>query len=68
MTEITLADLRKVFATAILLVVVQWVVRSGGDLHAIVPTFGGLIGFVGFFAALFLVGLLFLYLQRQSAW
>ncbi|SIR51710.1 hypothetical protein SAMN05421858_2603 [Haladaptatus litoreus] len=64
MTELTMADLRKVFAIAILLTIVQWVVTSG-DLHAIAPT---LVGFIAIFAALFVVGLLFFFLQRQAPW
>ncbi|GAA0224551.1 hypothetical protein ACFFQF_09670 [Haladaptatus pallidirubidus] len=65
MTELTMADFRKVFPIAILLTIVQWVATSGGDLHAIVPT---LAGFIAIFAAFFVVGLLFLFLQRQAPW
>jgi heme/copper-type cytochrome/quinol oxidase subunit 4 len=65
MTEIGMADLRKAFVIALLLTVIQQIVTSGGDIRAIIPTLGG---FIVFFAALFVVGLLFLHLQRQSAW
>lgn len=64
MTELTMADLRKVFPIALLLTVLQWLVTSG-DIHDIVPT---VAGFIAVFAAFFVVGVLFLLLQRQAAW
>ncbi|WP_435155714.1 hypothetical protein [Haladaptatus sp. DFWS20] len=65
MTEITMADLRTNFGIAFLIAVFDWVVTTGGKIGNFVTVVGGLIVFL---AAFFVVGLLFLFLQRQNAW
>ncbi|EFW93751.1 hypothetical protein ZOD2009_01370 [Haladaptatus paucihalophilus DX253] len=65
MTEITLTDLRIIFGTALGLTVFGILMTTGEGPQSLITTMGGIIAFL---VALFLVGLLFLYLQRRSAW
>ncbi|WP_423743725.1 hypothetical protein V5735_11910 (plasmid) [Haladaptatus sp. SPP-AMP-3] len=65
MTEITLTDFRIIFGTVLGLTVFGVLMTTDEGPQSLVTTMGGVIAFL---VALFLVGLLFLYLQRQSAW
>nr|WP_256486484.1 MULTISPECIES: hypothetical protein [unclassified Haladaptatus] len=64
-TELTLADFRTVFGLVLLLMVFEWLMTGDGELQTLATSIGGTIVFL---AAFFIVGLLFLYLQRQDAW
>lgn len=65
MTEITLTDFRIILGTALCLTVFGTFMTTAEDPQSLIATLGGVIALL---VAFFLVGLLFLYLQRQSAW
>ncbi|MFH5799498.1 hypothetical protein [Haladaptatus sp. CMAA 1911] len=65
MTELTLTDFRIMFGTALCLTLFGTFMTTAEGPQSLITTVSGVIAFLG---AFFLVGLLYLFLQRQEAW